>query len=97
MDRLTITQRLKIIKTYYKNGDSGLHRPTMQAIGTIVKKFEETAVVTNIERPVINRFARSAVNIAIVSESVAEDPNMSIPLIFQELVLLTAHYSVFCI
>ena len=55
MDRLTITQRIKIIKTYYKNGDSatatyralrgdyGLHnRPTTQAIGKIVKKFEET-------------------------------------------------------
>ena len=46
MDCLPITQRIKIIKTYYKNGDSaiamyralggdyGLHsRPTMQAIG----------------------------------------------------------------
>ena len=44
MDRLTIPQRIKIIKTYYKNGDSAtvtycalrrdydLHsRPTMQA------------------------------------------------------------------
>ena len=55
MDRLSITQCLKIIKTYYKNGDSaiatyrvlrrdyGLHnRPTTPAIGKIVKKFEET-------------------------------------------------------
>ena len=55
MDRLTITQRIKIIKTYYKNGVSaiatyralrggyGLHnRPTTQAIAKIVKKFEET-------------------------------------------------------
>ena len=45
MDRLNITQRIKIIKTYYQNGDSatatycalrsdyGLHnRPTTQAI-----------------------------------------------------------------
>ena len=52
MDHLTITQRIKMIKTYYKNGDSatatyrtlrgdyGLHnRPTTQAIGKIVKKF----------------------------------------------------------
>ena len=52
MDRLTITQRINIIKNYYKNGDSatatycalredyGLHnRPTTQAIGKIVKKF----------------------------------------------------------
>ena len=49
MARLTITQCIKIIKTYYKNGESatatyyalredfGLHnRPTMQTIGKIV-------------------------------------------------------------
>ena len=89
MDRLTITQHVKIIKTCYKNGDpttvkyrvlrgdSGLHnRPTTQAIGKIVKKFEETEVVTNIERPVHHRLARSAENIAIVSESVNEDTNV---------------------
>ena len=76
MDRLTTTQRIKIIKTYYKNGDSatatyralrgdyGLHnRQTTQAIGKSVKKFEETGVVTNIERPKHHRFARSAENI----------------------------------
>ena len=52
MDRLTITQRIKIIKAYYKNGDSAsatyhtlrgdydLHNcPTTQAIPKIVKKF----------------------------------------------------------
>ena len=54
MDRLIITQRIKINATYYKNGNSvtatyralrgdcGLHnRPTTKAIGKIVKKFEE--------------------------------------------------------
>ena len=73
MDRLTITQRIKIIKTYYKIGDSatamyraqredyGLHNcSTTQAITKIMKKFEETAVVTNIERPVHHVFALSA-------------------------------------
>ena len=98
MDRLTITRRIKIIKTYYKNGDSatatyralrgdyGLHnRPTMQAIGKIVKKFEETGAVRNIVRPVHHRFARSAENIAAVSESVGEVPNVSIPCHTQEL------------
>ena len=81
-DRLTITKRIKIIKTYYKNGNSvtvtyralrrdyGLHnRPTMQAIGKIVEKFEETGVVTNIRRPVHRHFARSTENIAIVRRS----------------------------
>ena len=83
IDRLAITQRIKIIKTYYKNGDATatyralgedyrLHnRPIRQAIGRIVKKFEETGVVTNIERPQHHRFASSAENIAIVCESVA--------------------------
>ena len=65
MDRLIITQRIKMIKTRYRNGNSatatyralrgvyGLHnRPTMQVIGKIVKKFEEIGVVTYIERPV---------------------------------------------
>ena len=54
MDRLTIIQRIKMIRTYHKNydsatatyralrGDYGLHnRPIMQAIGKIVKKFED--------------------------------------------------------
>ena len=61
------------------------NRPTTQAIARIVKKFEETGVVTSIERAVRHRFARSAENIAIVSESVAEGPNVSIPRRFQEL------------
>ena len=43
------------------------------------KQLCKTGVVTNIERPVRYRFARSAENIAIVSESVADDPNESIP------------------
>ena len=49
------------------------NRPTTQlAIGKIVKKFQKTGVVTNIERPVNHRFGRSAENTAIVSESVAK-------------------------
>ena len=41
MDCLTITQPIKIIKTYYKNGDSATatYRPPTQAIGKIVRKF----------------------------------------------------------
>ena len=37
-----------------------------------MKKFEETGVVTNIERPLHRGFARAAKNIFIVSESVAK-------------------------
>ena len=79
--RLTNTQGIEIIKTYYKNvdfatasyralrGDYGLYnRPTTPAIGKILKKFEKTVVATNIERPVHCGFARSAEYNAIVSE-----------------------------
>ena len=55
------------------------NRPTTQAIGKIVKKFKETGAFTNIERPVHHRFARPTENIVIVSESVGEDRNVSIP------------------
>ena len=43
-----------------------------------------TEVVTSIERLVHYCFASSAENIAIVSGSVAEDPNVSIPRCAQE-------------
>ena len=74
---LTITQGTKIIKIDCKNYDSALrgdyglyNRPSTQAIGKIVKRFEETGVTTNIERHY--RFARSAENIAVVSGGVVE-------------------------
>ena len=44
-----------------------------------MKKFGETVVATNIEWPVHHRCARSSENIAIVSQSLAEDPNVLIP------------------
>ena len=52
-----------------------------------MKKFEDTGLVTNIERHVHYRFARSAENIAIVSESFAKDTKVSIPRRPQELAL----------
>ena len=76
-------------------GDYVLHnRPTTQAIGKIVKKFEETGMITNISKPVHHRLARSAENIAIVSENVAEDSNVSIHRRSLELGL---SYRIFCI
>ena len=60
-------------------GDYDLrYRPTTQAIGKIVQKFKKTRLVTNSEKSVHQRFARSAENTAIVSESVTEDPYVSI-------------------
>ena len=65
MDRLTTTQHIKMIKTYYTNGasatatylalrgDNGLHnRPITQEIGKIVKKLEETGVVILKDLPI---------------------------------------------
>ena len=43
-----------------------------------VKKFWEIGVITNIERLVHYRLAHSSENIAILSESVSEDPNVYI-------------------
>ena len=45
---------------------SSKNRRTTQATCEIGKKFEETGVVTNMERLVYYRFTRSAKNIAIV-------------------------------
>ena len=42
---------------------------TTQTISTIVKKFEETGMITNIERPVRHCIARSTENISIVNKS----------------------------
>ena len=60
MGHLTITQRMKMIKTYYKNSDSAtttyralkedygwINYSTTQAIGKILKKLEETGVDIN--------------------------------------------------
>ena len=47
--------------------------------------MKKTGVVTNIKRHVNHRFVRSTENIAIVSDSVAEDPNVSIPRRSEEL------------
>ena len=77
-----------MIKIYYKNGDSATYRalrgdcgshnrPTTRGIGKIVKKFDETGVVTNIERSVHHHCACSAEIIAIISENITEDQNVS--------------------
>ena len=67
-------------------GDYGLHNPpTTQAIDKIEKKFKETELDLQIERPVHHCFARSAENIAIVNENVVQDPTKSISRLSQEL------------
>ena len=59
-----------------------------------MKKFEDTGMVTNIERPVHHRFSRSAKNIAILSESVAEEPNRDDSWSFSEIRTVLSHITV---
>lgn len=68
MDRLTTAERVKIVKTYYKNDDSAVstfralradygrhNRPTQQTILNTVNKFEQIGSVVDIQRPVHHR------------------------------------------
>lgn len=98
MDRYTIQQRLEIIRIYHQNACSvrrtfralreiyGQHnRPTERSLYRLVQKFEQTGSVADKSTFVRRRGARSEVNIAAVSQSVGDDPNLSIPRRSQEL------------
>jgi Helix-turn-helix domain (DUF4817) len=98
MERYTLQQRLQIIKIYYQNSCSvtvtlrkltpifGRHnRPNKTTIQRLVQKFESTFSLQNVPVPVRQRNARSEENIAAVRESVANDPNVSIPRRSQQL------------
>ena len=75
-------QCIQIIKTYYRNGDSAT--PTYRALRGDIGLYN-------------HRFALSAENIAIVGESVAEDPNVSNPRRYQELGLSYGTLWRFCV
>lgn len=92
MDRYNIQQRVEIVKIYYKNSCSVRQtfrelrniygrndRPTERSIQRIIAKFEQSGSVADRAVPVRRRNVRSSENIAAVAESVAEDPNLSIP------------------
>ena len=110
MESLTITKCTKIIKTYYKNrdsatamyctlrGDYDLHnRPIMQAIGKILKKFEEPGVSRNIEKPVHHNFAHSSESIAIILKVLPKLRMFGFLIVLRNLYCLMAHYGVVCI
>uniref|UniRef100_A0A1L8EI80 Putative transposable element n=3 Tax=Haematobia irritans TaxID=7368 RepID=A0A1L8EI80_HAEIR len=91
MNRLTNEQRLQIIEFYYQNQCSvrnvfralrpiyGLHnRPSEQTINAIVTKFRTHFTLLDIKPTTRMRTVRTEENIASVSESVAEDREMSI-------------------
>lgn len=87
MNRLTITERVKIVKTYHKKGSNmatfrglrggyGAHnRPTTKAILKISKKYEKNDSFRDIVSTVDRNFARSTSKIATLSESAVKDSN----------------------
>ena len=91
MNRLTNEQRLQIIEFYYQNQCSvrnvfralrpiyGLHnRSSEETINAIVTKFRTQFTLLDIKPTTRMRTVRTEENIASVSESVAEDREMSI-------------------
>ncbi|ENN80012.1 hypothetical protein YQE_03553, partial [Dendroctonus ponderosae] len=93
MDRLTVEERVKMIKCYYKNGDSavlyerlGVYEqitvdiidPQSQLFGTQWTNLK-TGLVADLVRPVHHRNIHSADNVALVAQRVEENPNSSIP------------------
>ncbi|CAH0550852.1 unnamed protein product [Brassicogethes aeneus] len=102
MPSISIENRIKNIETYNENGRCvkttyrkirdmfGRHgRPSENAIKNLVDKFKSTGSTNNIPTPIRVRPGRSAENIAAVSESVEQDPNLSIPRRSQQLGLST--------
>ena len=87
MDKYTIEQRVQINKIYYQNNKSARktfralrefygrnNRPAGSTIRRLVNKFESSGTVTDTIVPVRQRNARSEANIAVVNESVHENP-----------------------
>lgn len=91
MERFSKEQRVIIVKTHYKNGESYVETarklrqifsresaPNVSTIRRVVKKFEETGSIMDNKNPLRQRTGRSLENIAAVNESVAENPKTSI-------------------
>ncbi|EFN75580.1 hypothetical protein EAI_08636, partial [Harpegnathos saltator] len=98
MTSYTIEQHVQAIKLYYQNECSLVQTlralrpfygrrggPSKSTLQRLVAKFETTGSLNDQPTPVRQRNARSAENIAAVSESVQENPRQSIPRRAQEL------------
>lgn len=101
MERLTIEQRITVIKTFYKNNESptGTIRalrgvfgrnatPSETAIRKLARKFETTGSVQSIKSSGRPRSARTIENIAVVQNSVMVSPGKSVRRRAQQLHLL---------
>lgn len=91
MNAISLENRIKIIQIHYENGRSvkttfrkiidifgRYNRPSEPAIKNLVEKFESTGSVQNARTSTHTRSGRSTENIADVSDSVADQPNLSI-------------------
>jgi hypothetical protein len=91
MERYDKEQRVIIVKTHYKYGESyaetvrklrGIfgrrNAPYQSTVKRMIKKFEETVSIMDSKLPVRHRTGRSLDNTAAVSESVAESPGTSL-------------------
>ena len=91
MQRYTKEQRVIIVKTHYKYGESYVetarkvrgifgrqNEPNKSTVQRLIKKFEETGSIMDSKSPMRHRVGRSLDNIATVSEKVAESPEVSI-------------------
>ncbi|KAJ8981353.1 hypothetical protein NQ317_002891 [Molorchus minor] len=98
MNRYTIEQHLEIIRIYDQNSCSvrrtyralreiygQRNPPTERSIYRLAENFGHTGSLSNKSTHVHRRGAQSEVNIAAVSQSVRDDPNLSIPRRSQEL------------
>lgn len=91
MERYTVDQRVFLVKTYYKYGESAAetvrksrtefgrnNAPSKTAVGKLIQKFEEMGTVQDARKRVYHRSGRSLENIAAVRESIADAPKTSI-------------------
>jgi hypothetical protein len=91
MERYTEEQRVIIVKTRYKYGESyaetvrklrgifGRRNATYQlTVKRMIKKYEETGSIMDSKLPVRHRIRRSLDNFAAMSESVSESPGTSL-------------------
>ena len=98
MIKFTNQKCLEIIKNYYRNSESVVatlraltpifgrnNRPTRQAVRAIVEKFETKFTLLDVPVPKRRGIARSEEIIAVVSASIQNEPNQSIPRRSQEL------------
>lgn len=90
MESYSVQDRIKVIQEHYKNGSKikntfralrdhfGRHnRPNETTIGRLVRKFEATGSVSDLPKTGRPKSVRTAENIAVVKQSVKEDPKQS--------------------